>query len=177
MRYLTMKKFLLTVCILALTLVALTGCGQAEPVPQPTEAPEVTETAPVPTESQASTLDPDVYAVCTALPRETVEQFAQQIRELILAENWAELSGSIAYPVVIGSSTCQDTASFLEAVAEESPDADAMAALREEDCTDLFCNYTGIMMGNGEVWFSEVLNGDLSSAGLRITALQLWSRN
>lgn len=188
-----MKKMLSTLFLLLFALSLVTGCARPQNPPQPSAsptAPEISQTTgsePAPsteptvpatlqTEPQAPTeeQDPDYYAVCTGCSKQEVEQFAREVRDLVLSENWAELSGYIAYPITLGDVTCEDSAAFAAAPFEELLDADAIAALRDEDCTDLFCNWTGIMLGNGEVWIGELLNEDFSSAGLRVIALNIF---
>ena len=203
-----MKKVLVPACILALALLALTGCSKKEETPPPaqqssaavsvetatpaqqpeemsgatesqeepsTEETKPEETAPqeevpsVETESQNA----DFYAVCTGFSKSEVEQFAREVKELILSANWAGLSEHLVYPITVSGVTYEDSAAFAAAPADGLLSAGTAAALESESCVDMFCNYSGIMMGNGEVWINEVLNEDLSSGGLRVTALQL----
>lgn len=179
-----MKRFFLLVCIL---MLLLTGCAQPENVPPPTQFPsdatvstDVTETDPpesaiTQTEPQdpAQYADADHYSVCTTLSKYEVEQFAKETKRLILAKNWPALSQRIAYPITLGGVAYEDSAAFAAAPFETQLDIHALDAIQSEDCADMFCNYSGIMMGNGEVWFGEVLREDGSSAGLRVIALHI----
>jgi len=102
-----------------------------------------------------------------------VEQFAREVKDLILTSNWTALSERIAYPITMGGIVYEDRASFVTAPFETLLDADAIEAIQNENCTDMFCNYSGIMMGSGEVWIGEVLNEDGTSAGLRVIGLSI----
>ena len=92
---------------------------------------------------------------------------------MILAKDWESLSELVSYPVSMNGVIYEDRASFLSAPFDTQLNADAIAVLEQESCSDMFCNYAGIMMGNGEVWMAEVLNEDLTSAGLKVTGLHI----
>ena len=115
----------------------------------------------------------DYYSVCTNFSKSEVEQFAKEVRECILAEDWERLSEFVAYPITIAGVTYEDSTSFLAVPFEAHLDEDSIEAIRNESCIDMFCNYAGIMMGNGEVWIGEVLNEDYSSAGLHVIGLNI----
>jgi len=190
-----MKKYFLYMTVLLCLLC--TSCAQPQQpqnVPAPSdngilsEAPDQTESAPDqnteppeisadqnPPQADLDSQDADFYSVCTNFSKSEVEQFAKEVKELILASNWAELSKHIAYPITIGGVVYEDSASFVNAPFEAQLLSETIEAIQNKDCTDMFCKYSGIMMGNGEVWISEVLNEDGSSAGLRIIALNVLS--
>lgn len=115
----------------------------------------------------------DYYSVCTNYSKSEVEQFAKEVRELILAEDWERLSEYVVYPITMAGVTYEDSTSFLTALFEAHLDEDSIDSIRNESCTGMFCNYAGIMMGNGEVWIGEVLNEDYSSAGLHVIGLNI----
>lgn len=187
------KKTLL--CLLILLCFSCTGCSQPQPSQEspaasedstPSETPpktdqaaeenhESAETQAIPSESQdpPDSQNADFYSVCTNFSKDEVEQFAREVRDLILSSNWATLSEHIAYPITMGGVHYEDSTSFLTAPFETLLSTDAMEAIQNESCTDMFCNYSGIMMGNGEVWLGEVLHDDGSSAGLRVIALSI----
>ena len=134
-------------------------------------------TGTIPTETTVQDLEEaqnaDYYSVCTNYSKSEVEQFAKEVRECILAEDWERLSEFVAYPITIAGVTYEDSTSFLAAPFEAHLDEDSIEAIHNESCTDMFCNYAGIMMGNGEVWIGEVLNEDYSSAGLHVIGLNI----
>ena len=188
-----MKKKLL--CLLILLCFLCTSCAQPQPSQEPPSTSEDSVpsetphgTAPAPeqdTESAETHADPgephdisdsqnaDFYSVCTNFSKVEVEQFAREIKDLILASNWTALSERIAYPITMGGIAYEDSASFVTAPFETLLDTDAIQAIQNESCTDMFCKYSGIMMGNGEVWIGEVLNEDGSSAGLWVISLSI----
>ncbi len=115
----------------------------------------------------------DYYSVCTNYSKYEVEQFAKQVREFIIAEDWERLSEYVVYPITMAGVTYEDSTSFLAAPFGIQLDKDSIESIRNESCTDMFCNYAGIMMGNGEVWIGEVLNEDYSSVGLHVIGLNI----
>ena len=182
-----MKKFIVAQSIIILCLTILPACtkdpsaAQGTPSSMLSEGSEsiiILETETVETFTNLSeplevTVPQDYYAVCTNCSKVEVEQFAKEVRELILARDWSKLSERIAYPITVGNITYEDSNSFLAIPFEVQLSDGALEAIRAEKCTDMFCNYAGIMMGNGEVWIAEVLNADLSSAGLKIIGLNI----
>ena len=117
--------------------------------------------------------EPLFYSVCTGFSKDEVEQFAMDVRDMILASDWTALSERIAYPITMGGAVYEDSASFITAPFETDLNAEAIEAIQNETCTDMFCKFSGIMMGNGEVWISEVLNEDFTSAGLQVIGLEI----
>lgn len=134
-------------------------------------------TGTIPTETTVQDLEEaqnaDYYSVCTNYSKSEVEQFAKEVQEFIIAEDWKRLSEYVVYPITIAGVTYEDSTSFLTAPFGTQLDEDSMESIRNESCTDMFCNYAGIMMGNGEVWIGEVLNEDYSSAGLHVIGLNI----
>jgi len=188
-----MKKNLL--CLLILLCFLCTSCAQSQPSQKPPSTPEDsvpsetshetdptseqdTESAeahPAPSEPQDTTnsQNADFYSVCTSLSKDEVEQFAREVKDLILSSNWTVLSEHIAYPITMGGIVYEDSVSFVTAPFEALLDTNAIEAIQNENCTDMFCKYSGIMMGKGEVWIGEVINEDGTSVGLRVIALSI----
>ena len=188
-----MKKKLL--CLLILLCFLCTSCAQSQPSQEPPSTPEDSvpsdtphetdpapgqdtesaETHPAPSEPQDTTdsQNAEFYSVCTSLSKDEVEQFAREVKDLILSSNWTVLSEHIAYPITMGGIVYEDSTSFVAAPFETLLGTNAIEAIQNENCTDMFCKYSGIMMGNGEVWIGEVLNEDGTSAGLRVIALSI----
>lgn len=177
-----MKKLIVIICIL-ISMSLLAACSTDK------KALEATE-IPVPSEAIDAAIDPTIasevliqdstkedntqfYSVCTNYSKAEVELFAETVREMILAKDWESLSELVSYPVSMNGVIYEDRASFLSAPFDTQLNADAIAVLEQESYSDMFCNYAGIMMGNGEVWMAEVLNEDLTSAGLKVTGLHI----
>lgn len=189
-----MKKILL--CSLLLLCFLCTSCAQSQPSqdppaasedsalpdtpqetpPSPEQDAESAETPPDPSEPQDSpdSQNADFYSVCTSFSKDEVEAFAREVKELILSSNWTALAEYVAYPITMGGIVYEDSTSFAAAPFETLLDADAIEAIQNEACTDMFCKYSGIMMGNGEVWIGEVLHEDGTSAGLRVISLSTY---
>lgn len=144
------------------------------------ETMNIEDTLPVGTTPTETTLqdteeaqNADYYSVCTNYSKSEVEQFAKDVRGLILAEDWERLSEYVVYPITMAGVVYEDSTSFLTVPFETHLDEASIEAIRIESCTDMFCNYAGIMMGNGEIWIGEVLNEDYSSAGLLVIGLNI----
>lgn len=112
------------------------------------------------------------YSVCTELSKEEVEAFAKQVKEELLAKDLPKLAEKIAYPIVIDGVTYEDASAFEnEKVEELLSDENFYESIEAEECVDLFCNYQGIMMGEGQVWIAQV-EGEDHKKELKIIALQ-----
>lgn len=179
-----MKKIAAIVCIMILVIYLMAACSTDKKALEVTETTvpsdtiesafdEVTNPSDEPMRDSTDEENVQLYSVCTNYSKGEVELFAQTIREMILAKDWNALSEHISYPITMGGITYEDRNSFLKVPFETRLNADAIAVLEQESCTNMFCNYAGIMMGNGEVWIAEILNEDYSSAGLKVTALHI----
>ena len=182
-----MKKAIGIVFVMILCISLITACTAENNEQIETTVPEshietmnVEVTPPadvIPTETTRQDAEEaqneDYYFICTNNSKSEVERFAKEIRELVLTKNWENLSEYVVYPITMAGVTYEDSTSFLAALFEAKLDEDSIEAIRNESCTDMFCNYAGIMMGNGEVWIGEVLNEDYSSAGLRVIGLNI----
>lgn len=184
-----MNKTIGLVFTIILGISFLTACARSENTTQtientvPINTIETTYTVDTdPVETETTKMTPqdyeedqhtDFYSVCTNYSKSEVEQYAKEIRELVLAEDWEKLSEYVAYPITMAGVTYEDRTPFLSAPFETHLDDVSMESIRSESCTDMFCNYAGIMMGNGDVWIGEVLNEDGSSAGLRVIGLNI----
>ena len=183
-----MKKTIAIVLAMFLCISLMTACtGEDNTQTTETTVPashietmNMEDTLPAGTIPTETTLqDPeesqnaDYYSVCTNYSKSEVEQFAKEVREFIIAEDWERLSEYVVYPITMAGVTYEDSTSFLATPFEVHLDEDSIEAIRNESCIDMFCNYAGIMMGNGEVWIGEVLNEDYSSAGLHVIGLNI----
>lgn len=120
--------------------------------------------------------DPGEYSVFTNCSKEEVEEFAQEVKDEILKKDWKSLAKKISYPLVfeVGENdkvTLQDD-KFYEAFDLGEALSDAfMEAIKRESCTDMFANYQGCMLGDGQIWIAELLDENSKSLGLKIIAI------
>lgn len=115
----------------------------------------------------------DTYAVCTSLSVEEVETFAAQVRQAVLDKDWDSLAQMTCYDIKVGENTFADSAEFAAADWDSVFSEDFIQAIEEESCREMFCNWQGVMMGDGQIWFSEVLDMDGNSEGLKVVAINL----
>lgn len=110
----------------------------------------------------------DYYAVCTSYSKEEVEAFAQKVKDYILNKDWESLSGTVSYPITVGDVECNSAEDFKKLAFDEIFTEDFYTALENESCKDMFCNYNGIMLGDGQVWIGEVLEGTEETGELTV---------
>lgn len=108
------------------------------------------------------------YAMVTTRSAWEVERFAKRVKRQILAGDFERLAENMVFPIRIDGTVYIDKAAYMKAEFVTNPNPEFIKALKEEPCEDLFCNYSGIMMGNGLCWISET--GD-KSQGLKIYAV------
>ena len=151
----------------------------AEPEEDPVSIPD-TENTDIPVQDmelqpeEAAAVNDSYYRAATDIPRADVESYAAQIRQYFLNHDWQAISSEISYPITISDVTYSNSAEFLDASGEFDGILDEafFSALEEEDCVEMLCNWEGIMLGeSGQIWISEVLDGELHSQGLKIIAV------
>lgn len=134
----------------------------------------LTETFPAftPEETtQISETPEDFYCVATDLPAQEIEQFADRVRKLVLESDWNSLAVRLHYPITIDGAMVEDAVGFVDLILARGIRPAFVAAMEEESCRQMFCNWQGISMGDaGQVWFSEVIYED-GGSGLKITAI------
>ncbi len=148
---------------IALLCVMLVGCGTSGTKKTSTKTSDSTTTS--------ATSDAD-YSVATGIKAAKVEDFATKVRTAILEQNWKQIARMCDYPITIGKKKYK-TSSALEN-AKITLSSKFLAAIKAEDCSKMFVNSKGIMMGSdGEVWIGEVLDDNMKSQGLRIIAINI----
>lgn len=115
--------------------------------------------------------DVDYYSVCTSYSKEDVEAFAYLIKQQIMNKEWTALAENIAYPITISSVTYETQEAFCAENWDNCLNDEFYAGIDSESCTNMFCNYQGIMLGNGEIWIAEVLDNNMNSQGLKVIAV------
>lgn len=105
------------------------------------------------------------YALVTERSIMEVESFAAGLRKNVLEENWEAFSRKVKYPMTIGEITVTDRWGLVELIAQNSVSDSFTRAIREEMCFAMFCNWQGICMGDGQLWFNE------ADGELKVTAI------
>lgn len=147
-----------------LLLIMFTGSGMLyfsspETVEKrPTEAVDFMEEHDVPE---------DHYAVATKLPSEQVEAFAKVVRHNMLQKNWEAMENKVHFPLTVQDQEIQDWKGFLEWMNAFSLYSSCWKQLEQESCEAMFCNWQGICMAEGFIWFNEV------EGKLKITAINM----
>lgn len=164
-----MKKILV---LFILTAMLITGCTQksdqdfrppADSVNDDTasqeDAPESDDPESDDPETGASQADTDYYAAATSFSKSEVEAFARKVKEALLSEDWDALASLVSDPVTVGDTSCS-LEEFRDMDLSSGLSDELTEALEQEDCSDMFCNWQGIEMGDGQVWISEVVDAD-----------------
>lgn len=105
------------------------------------------------------------YSMVTELPIMEVERFAAGLQQNIEEENWQAFSRKINYPITIGDQKVADRMELMEFIVRNQISKDFVKAIREESCSQMFCNWQGICMGDGQIWINEI------GGELKVTAI------
>ncbi|PNV59011.1 hypothetical protein C0033_26270 [Clostridium sp. chh4-2] len=116
--------------------------------------------------------DEDFYSLATDIPAADVEQFAKRVKQQLLTQDWNALAEELSYPITVDGVTYNSREEFLAADFETELNPYFFVELEEEDCKEMFCNWSGVMLGEtGRVWIIEAMNEDFSSQGLKVRAI------
>lgn len=96
------------------------------------------------------------YSVATTLDKESVENFASSIQDAVINSDWDTLSQKVNYPIDIDGISVTNNEDFVNLINEKGVSSDFVAAIQADPCKDMFARDLGIMMGNGEIWFTQI---------------------
>jgi hypothetical protein len=85
--------------------------------------------------------------------------FFKQVQKAVLAEDWEWLSAAVSYPIDVhlNKSTLRlKTKDELKKKASLIFDEHVKKVIRAQSEASLFKNWQGVMLGQGEIWFSQV---------------------
>lgn len=92
---------------------------------------------------------------------ERFEVFLTDLQQSVVDDDEAGLAGMISYPISVNidgtSTSIADEAEFASNF-DDIVTADVKDAVASQNYENLFANWQGIMIGDGEVWFSMVDN-------------------
>jgi hypothetical protein len=100
---------------------------------------------------------------------ETVVGF--NVRTYYLSENWYAMADMIRYPITINGTQLDDANAFLGYMMDKTVSESDREAMLAEEGLDMFVNYQGIMMGDGEIWLSDPNFGTDAEPVLEIIAI------
>jgi hypothetical protein len=127
--------------------------------------------------TDTSTDPRDVDASLNALfgSHESLKQFLNSVKEDSANKRWPAIAALVAYPIKIrlaGYLLRISNASEFMAHSEELLTPRVLAAIERQTYGSLFANAQGVMIGDGEVWFSAVCrSADCKNAPIKITAI------
>lgn len=108
-------------------------------------------------QTEATQTEEDYYKIATSLSASEVEQFAMDVKNDILSNDWESLSEKIVYPIVISGTTIEGQSELLKLDIKENLNQEFIDAVENETCEKMFCNWQGISMGaTGQIWIGSV---------------------
>jgi len=180
-----MKKIFFNFLMCGMCAFQLTGCGRQVEVQNPDDIKldmqqsvgkenSIVESSLKPTsEPVAETETPtDYYKIATGKTAREVETFARTVKETLLAKDFEKMSELVAYPITIDGERIESQEEFLNMDYGSKVNPKFLKNVEKASYEQMFCNWQGIMLGDiGSVWIAEVLDGDLTSMGLKVIAL------
>ncbi len=153
---------------------ALCACGEekedateakTEAVTEATTA-AANETTEAATEAEAETdsnesAEPSQtdYSAGTTEDAATVEAFALKIRTAVEDSDWETLADMAQYPVMVNGAQVASKDELLSNINEKGVSDEFISKIKGESCTGMMANGQGVMMADGEVWFTDSFEG------------------
>lgn len=127
------------------------------------------DNAPVTHSDTASEENDDFYKISTDFSKTDVEDFASLVKSQIINKDWRGLADHVVYPMTVGNRTYANRDEFVNAGWDSVLGTDFYAAIKAEDCVDMFCSSLGIRLGEtGQVWIAGVWDDDLGHTNLKV---------
>jgi len=99
-----------------------------------------------------------------------VQAFLADLQQAVASDKRADVAKMVAYPIKIRvnekATTLRDQNNLVKYY-DTAFNANVKQALAKQEFSNLFCNWQGMMVGDGQIW----INTDGKSANLRITAI------
>lgn len=108
---------------------------------------------------------PGDYSLVTDLPAEEVEDFAAEVRQSILEEDWEAFSKKVSYPIAVWNKNIGNDGGLVSLTIHNDVKESFLNQIRMESCNQMFCNWQGICMADGRIWINEV------DGQLKVTAI------
>ncbi len=125
-----------------------------------TTSDESNETEEVSSSEDEDTSEVD-YSVFTDRSSTEVEAYAKTIRDAALASDWDTIGDMISYPVADpDGNTCNNKEEFIEYANNIGFDKSFYDSLEKWTVSDLWGNYQGGCIDNGNIWFADIYVDD-----------------
>ena len=103
------------------------------------------------------------------------EQFLAHLKRATASRNWSQVATLIAYPITVPlegrKSKIASPRAFLSHVGQIMTPK-VIEAIQAQAFGGIFANSDGVMIGNGEVWFSGICGvSSCADAAIKITAI------
>ena len=131
---------------------------------------EDTETESADADTAEGTDEESKYVVFTDASNEEVEAFAKQVVDAVLAKDWETVGDMIEYPIGTEEegNLCNNKEEFVAYANSTGFSEEAMTSLAAWDVADLWANWQGACIDNGNIWFRDV---DTENKVMKIVSL------
>ena len=147
------------------SLLGLEGIRNTENVE---DTQNVSETTPESEEENSQVVNSEAeegkYGACTSKSDEEVEAFVKEIITYFEKEDWESLADHISYPITINEKYYKNKEKFLKTDWSKTFSQNYKNSVINALPMDMFCNWQGIMLDNGLLWFIEEDNQLVVSA-------------
>lgn len=106
-------------------------------------------------EANDSETEQSEYSVATDKSTAEVEDFAKKITADFKNKDWQSLAEKISYPITINEKYYANKDKFTKNDWSKEFSAEFIDNVANAKTSDLFCNWSGIMLDDGSVWFLE----------------------
>lgn len=96
------------------------------------------------------------YSICTYKTAKEVENFAKLVTDYFANEDWNSLGKIVNYPIIINDKYYADMDKFLDEDWSKAFSSSYIKRISEAQTSNLFCNWQGIALADGEIWINEI---------------------
>jgi hypothetical protein len=123
-------------------------------------------------DNQPEEIDRGLFSGAGPISDKQGHLYMANIKHLILGKNWEGLARHVRYPITVSIDAKKKNIKNIEEFIQLAPrifSTGFTERILAASLSELFCNYQGIMLGNGEIWIGHF--DDIPGSGLRVKAI------
>jgi len=156
-----MNKIKYALIVGVCTISLFTGCNNQNEILDVENELEVVNEEVKASEAVEESINLKQYEVAGITDSEKFNNLFSSIQEALSSDAKELIADSVLYPLRVnnkdGYIEINDKEEFISSYDEIFTDK-VMSALRNQTIEDLFVNYQGVMVGNGEIWFGSLVD-------------------
>lgn len=120
---------------------------------------------------EPGTENKEIYRKITTMEKPDVEEFAYNVREAYLNEEWGSIKNLIMYPIRINGTEISDADEFVEYMEGKTLSKEGRRHMENETCHDINTSKFCLNLGEDDIWIADVNVGSLKHPQLKVTRI------